>query len=91
VPGCALPYPAGYLSDRYGRVAGTAIGFTNLFANIGGFACVYALGAVKDSTGSFASGFAGISVACLAGVVLAVVLARLRTRALAARHAKLDE
>jgi sugar phosphate permease len=68
------------------RVAGTAIGFSNLFANIGGFTCVYALGAVKDSAGSFAWGFVGISGACLAGVVLAVVLARLRRRALAARE-----
>ena len=73
------------------RVAGTAIGFTNLFANIGGFACVYALGAVKDGAGSFAWGFLGISGACLAGVVLAVVLARLRTRALTARRTKPGE
>jgi sugar phosphate permease len=73
------------------RVAGTAIGFSNLFANIGGFTCVYALGAVKDSAGSFAWGFAGISGACVAGVLLAAVLARLRTRALAARQAKHDE
>lgn len=70
------------------RVAGTTIGFANLFANIGGFICVYALGAVKDGAGSFAWGFIGISAACLVGVVLAVVLARMRTRALAAlvRH-----
>jgi sugar phosphate permease len=65
------------------RVAGTTIGFSNLFANIGGFVCVYALGAIRDEAGSFAWGFRGISAACLAGVVLAVVLARMRTRALA--------
>lgn len=73
------------------RVAGTAIGFGNLFANIGGFICVYVLGAVKDSAGSFAWGFVGISGVCLAGVVLAALLARLRTRALAARRGTLDE
>ena len=65
------------------RVAGTTIGFSNLFANIGAFVCVYALGAIRDEAGSFAWGFRGISAACLAGVVLSVVLARMRTRALA--------
>ena len=65
------------------RVAGTTIGFSNLFANIGGFACVYALGAIRDHAGSFAWGFIGISAACIAGVVLAVALSRMRTRALA--------
>jgi len=65
------------------RVAGTTIGFSNLFANIGGFACVYALGAIRDQAGSFKWGFIAIAAACIAGVVLAVVLARMRTRALA--------
>jgi DHA1 family inner membrane transport protein len=66
------------------RVAGTAIGFGNLFANIGGFVCVYTLGRVRDLAGSFAWGFTGIGVVCLAGVMLSVLLARMRTRALAA-------
>jgi sugar phosphate permease len=66
------------------RVAGTTIGFSNLFANIGGFVCVYTLGVVRDFAGSFAWGFIGISGACLAGVVLSFVLARMRRRALAA-------
>jgi len=65
------------------RVAGTTIGFSNLFANIGAFVCVYALGAVRDLDGSFAWGFRGISAACLVGVALSVVLARMRKRALA--------
>ena len=64
------------------RVAGTTIGFSNLFANIGGFVCVYSLGAVRDAAGSFAWGFRGISAVCLAGVALAVVLSRMRARAL---------
>ena len=66
------------------RVAGTAIGFSNLFANIGGFVCVYALGAVRDLAGSFAWGFRGIGGLCVAGVGLAFLLGRMRTRALGA-------
>ncbi len=66
------------------RIAGTATGFSNLFANIGGFLTAYALGVVKDQTGSFTWGFVGISVICLTGVALAAVLARMRRRALAA-------
>jgi ACS family D-galactonate transporter-like MFS transporter len=68
-----------------GRVAGTTIGFSNLFANIGGFACVYALGAIRDASGSFAWGFLGIAAACLTGVALAAVLSRMRSRALLSR------
>ena len=65
------------------RLAGTTIGFSNLFANIGGFVCVYALGAIKDTAGSFQWGFVAIGAACIAGVALSVVLSRMRTRALA--------
>jgi sugar phosphate permease len=60
------------------RVIGTATGFANLFANIGGFTTVYALGWIRDETGSFAWGFAAIGVACVAGIALAALLARLR-------------
>ncbi|MBS1219648.1 MAG: hypothetical protein H6R21_2781, partial [Proteobacteria bacterium] len=45
-----------------------------------------ALGVVKDQSGSFTWGFIGISVVCLVGIALAVVLARMRTRALAAQR-----
>ncbi len=72
------------------RVAGTTIGISNLFANLGGFLCVYALGAVRDRTGSFAWGFLGISGACLAGVVLAGMLAGMRRRALAAQASGME-
>ena len=65
------------------RTAGTAIGVSNLFANIGGFLTALALGMVKDRSGSFTWGFIGISAVCLAGVALAVVLARMRRRTLA--------
>jgi sugar phosphate permease len=69
------------------RTAGTVIGVSNLFANIGGFLTALALGMVKDRSGSFTWGFIGISAVCLAGVALAVVLARMRRRALAPRPA----
>lgn len=68
------------------RVAGTATGVSNLFANIGGFLAAYALGVVKDKSGNFTWGFIGISMICLIGVALTVVLARMRTRALAAQQ-----
>ena len=60
------------------RFAGSATGFGNLFANIGGLSTAYALGVVKDQAGSFSWGFLGVSGVCLAGVALAVVLARMR-------------
>ena len=66
------------------RVAGTAIGFSNLFANIGGFACVYALGTIRDRAGSFTWGFLGIAGLCVGGVALSVLLDRMRRRSLGA-------
>jgi DHA1 family inner membrane transport protein len=67
------------------RLAGTATGVGNLFANIGGFLTAYAFGAIKDHAGSFAWGYRGVSVLCIAGVALSIVLARVRKRALAAQ------
>jgi sugar phosphate permease len=67
------------------RTAGTVTGFSNLFANIGGFLTAYALGVVRDRAGSFTWGFIGISALCLTGVALSVALARMRKRALAAQ------
>ncbi len=68
------------------RVAGISIGFSNLFANVGALTFAFLLGVVKDSSGTFTWGFAGISAACVVGVALALVLARMRNRALAARQ-----
>lgn len=65
--------------------AGTATGFTNLFANLGGLVTAYALGAVKDTVGSFAWGFIGVGALCLVGVALTVLLARVRSAALAGK------
>jgi nitrate/nitrite transporter NarK len=64
------------------RIAGTAIGVSNLFANTAGFLTAFALGVIKDQSGSFTWGFVGVGVICLIGIALAIVLARLRTRAM---------
>lgn len=48
--------------------AGLISGFGNFCANLGSFAFVYALGAVKDATGSFQAGF--LTLAGLCGVAL---------------------
>jgi sugar phosphate permease len=65
------------------RRAGISSGFSNFFANIGGFTTTYLLGALKDSTGVFKYGFFGISGACFAGLALTFILARMRRKALA--------
>lgn len=67
------------------RSAGMTTGISNLFANIGGLLTAYGLGVVKDRVGSFTWGFYGMTALCLIGVVLVVVLARMRRAALATR------
>jgi sugar phosphate permease len=69
------------------RVAGMSTGFSNMFANIGGLIFAYALGVVKDRAGAFTWGFLATSAACLVGLLLTVVLARMRNKALAAQRA----
>jgi DHA1 family inner membrane transport protein len=61
------------------RTAGLTTGVGNLFANLGALVSAYALGFLKDATGDFAAGFYALSALCAVGVVLSVVLARLRT------------
>ncbi len=68
------------------RKAGISTGFSNFFANIGGFSAVYLLGALKDSTGGFNSGFLAICGICLLGLALTFMLARMRRKALLAKH-----
>jgi sugar phosphate permease len=63
------------------RAAGTAIGFGNFFANVGGLLAAYVLGVIKDHAGSFQWGFLGISALCIVGVALSVALARARASA----------
>lgn len=62
------------------RNAGFISGFGNGFANLGGFTFIFALGVIKDATGSFTAGFDAIAVACVIGVLCAVALARERRR-----------
>jgi sugar phosphate permease len=65
------------------RMAGSATGFANLFANIGAFVSALGLGFVKDKAGSFSAGFLALAVLCVIGIGLSFVLARVRRRALA--------
>jgi nitrate/nitrite transporter NarK len=67
------------------RTAGIVTGFCNLFANLGSVGFAYALGVIRDRTGSFAWGFGVIGMSCLTGVALSFLLARMRRRALAAK------
>jgi nitrate/nitrite transporter NarK len=62
------------------RSAGLVSGFGNFFANLGGFTFVYALGAIKDATGSFQSGFSALSGACLVSLAATAWLRSLRGR-----------
>lgn len=67
--------------EVYGqRTAGLCSGFGNLCANVGGFVLVYALGAVKDATGSFSAGLSILSALCLVGLGSSALLARLMPR-----------
>ncbi|MDD5700764.1 MAG: MFS transporter, partial [Dehalococcoidales bacterium] len=61
--------------------AGITSGFGNFFASLGGFSMVYSLGALKDSTGNFRSGFWAISGMCLFGLILTLILLKVRQRA----------
>jgi ACS family D-galactonate transporter-like MFS transporter len=62
------------------RNAGFIGGFGNGFANLGGFTFIYALGVIKDATGSFNAGFDAIAAACVLGVLATLALARTRAR-----------
>ncbi|AEV83002.1 putative transporter [Actinoplanes sp. SE50] len=56
--------------------AGLLSGFGNFCANLGSFAFVYALGAVKDATGSFRAGFLSLAALCVLALVAAAVARR---------------
>ena len=64
-------------------MTGTTTGFGNFFANLGAFTFVYLLGALKDSTGLFESGFYALGGACIVGLVFTVILGQIRKKALA--------
>lgn len=65
------------------ETAGLSSGFSNLFANIGGFTFTLALGWIKDSTGSFAAGFYALSALAVVGLGCVVALAATGERATA--------
>ena len=62
------------------RMAGTATGFGNFFANIGSFTFVYLLGFLKDASGSFETGFYAMAGMCIVGLVFTFVLHRMRQK-----------
>ncbi len=68
------------------RVTGMSAGVSNLFANVGALVFALSLGVVKDKSGTFNWGFWGIAAFCAVGVVLSLVLARMRHAALAGRQ-----
>jgi nitrate/nitrite transporter NarK len=69
------------------RVAGMSTGFSNMFANFGALFAAYVLGAIKDRSGAFTWGFVGTSAVCVIGVLLTLVLAKMRREALATQAA----
>jgi len=71
--------PVEVLGDR---TRSSTTGFSNFFANIGLFSTVYLLGVLKDSTGSFYSGFLLVAISCSIGLVFTALLARIRSKAL---------
>jgi nitrate/nitrite transporter NarK len=58
--------------------SGLISGFGNFCANLGSFSFVYALGAVKDATGSFRAGFLSLAALCLVALIAAYAIRRSR-------------
>jgi sugar phosphate permease len=58
------------------RSAGAVTGIGNFFANVGAVSAVYALGAIKDATGSFTTGFDLLAGICIGGCVLTAGFSR---------------
>jgi MFS transporter, ACS family, D-galactonate transporter len=56
------------------EAAGVASGFGNLCANVGGFACSYGFGVLRDATGSFRPGFFTLAVLCALAAALTVTI-----------------
>lgn len=65
--------------EKYGtHMLGTLSGFGNFYANLGGLTFTYLLGALKDRTGYFETGFYTMAAACLFGLMFTVFLERMR-------------
>ena len=60
------------------QAEGTTTGFGNFLANLGGFTFTYLLGALRDSSGSFESGFYAIAGAAVVGLIFTILVARVR-------------
>jgi sugar phosphate permease len=56
------------------ETAGLTSGFGNFFANLGAFSMTYALGAVKDATGSFDGGLYVLAGLCLVALLCTLML-----------------
>jgi sugar phosphate permease len=63
------------------RSGGVNLGFSNSFANFGALTFGYGIGALKDITGGFDTGFYALVGCCLLGLVLTVLLDRARRAA----------
>lgn len=69
------------------RSAGVNIGFSNSFANFGALTFGYGIGALKDITGGFRTGFYALAGSCVLGLGLTILLARARSEALRSAQA----
>jgi DHA1 family inner membrane transport protein len=58
------------------RTAGLTSGVGNFAANLGGLTFAYSLGAIRDNTGSFESGFTALCVLALVGLGATMLVAR---------------
>jgi nitrate/nitrite transporter NarK len=58
-------------------VAGAVSGYGNFWANLGGFTAVWALGGLKDATGTFTTGFLALAGLCVIGIGAVAVLRRI--------------
>jgi NNP family nitrate/nitrite transporter-like MFS transporter len=63
--------------QRFRDQIGVATGVVGAIGGLGGFALPILLGNIKQSSGSFAAGFATLALAALAGLILLRVLAAL--------------
>lgn len=67
--------------EKYGsHMTGTITGFSNFFANLGGFTFTYLLGMLKEETGFFKPGFYTLAAACVVGLFFTIVLERIRRK-----------
>ena len=63
------------------RMAGSATGFGNLFANIGACLSAFGLGVMKDKAGTFTASFFVLAALCVIGVALSFLRAHEAARA----------